>query len=80
MRTHSNYLIDGPLILTPERREARVAEMATELLAHNAYADQAVAINTLRAVGFDLIESIILVPDAMQFAAQHAVAREMAWS
>lgn len=67
MRTHSNYLIDGPLILTPERREARVA-------------DQAVAINTLRAVGFDLIESIILVPDAMQFAAQHVVAREMAWS
>lgn len=74
-------LADGTLSLDAARatRNALVAEMAADLLAHSAYADHGDAIMTLVACGYPSFEVHALVDDARQVATQHAVESEMCW-
>lgn len=71
------YLIDGPLMTTPERRAARVEAMAFLLRQTNAYADRGDAVRFLMARGFSTLDILLLVDDARQVAVQDVVAREM---
>jgi len=74
----SLYLIDGPLMLAPERRAAKVESMAVLLRLTNSYADRGEAVRLLMAYSFSTLEIMLLVDDARQVAVQEAVAREMA--
>lgn len=74
------YLLDGPLLALPITRERKIGAMATELLAHAAFADRGDAIRTLRAAGYSTLDVFILVDEAIYLARQDVVAREMSSS
>lgn len=68
-----SYLVDGPLMLGPERRMAMALNMGAELLEKDAFRDRADAIRALHAAGYPVVDVMILVEDAMQIAMQAIV-------
>jgi hypothetical protein len=71
------YLLDGPEMTIPERRAARIIEMATILLEEPAYVERGDAVRCLHARGFNAIDIMMLVDDARHSVLQQIVAREM---
>lgn len=71
------FLLDGPLMLAPERREALVARMATDLIHHD-IADRDDARRLLHSLGYSAANIHCVLDDALQVAAQEIlVAKEM---
>jgi hypothetical protein len=62
------FLLDGPIMETAERRLRVVAEMATVLIANNAWHNFDDARLTLRMSGYTVTEVHCLLADAMAAA------------
>lgn len=77
MSAQPTYLLDGPLMLTPERRAAMTLQMAAILLADDAHVDRGDAIRCLRGREYNAIDVMMLVDDARAVAVQDLVAKEM---
>lgn len=71
------FLLDGPLMLAPERRAAMVETMARELYDALLFADRGDSIRFLLGRGYPAIDIMLLVDDARQAAVQEIVAKEM---
>jgi hypothetical protein len=71
------YLLDGPLILAPERKQEMAEEMAALLLDANAYLDRGDAIRLLRAADYNALNVMLCVDDARHLAMQEIIAKEM---
>lgn len=73
------YLLDGPLMLAPERRAAMALNMGAELLENDCFRDRGDAIRHLMAspTGWSAVDIMMLVDDARQWAMQAVVAAEM---
>lgn len=74
------YLLSGPLMTTPERRQALVERMAKDLVDNNAFLDARDSFRVLCGFGYCVLDSALLVQDAMTAAFQIIVAREMSES
>lgn len=74
------FLLDGPLMLAPERKQAMAEEMAALLLDAGAYLDRGDAIRLLRAANYAVLNIMLCVDDAQHFALQKIVAGEMSAS
>ncbi len=72
-----SYLVDGPLMLAPERRAAMVLNMGADLLEADAFRDRSDAIRHLYTKDYPTVDIMVLVDDAMQWAVQAVVAAEM---
>lgn len=79
--TRKTYLIDGPLMLAPERKAAMILQMAKVLLAHGATDDLQTAQRCLHRDGYSGLDVIMLGPNALDEARHQVqlevVAREM---
>lgn len=73
------YLLDGPLMLAPERRAAMAIHMGAELVEADAFRDRGDAIRYLMAAptGWSTVDIMILIDDARQWAMQAVVAAEI---
>jgi len=71
------FLLDGPLMLAPERKQAMAEAMADLLLEANAYLDRGDAIRLLRAADHTVLNVMLCVDDAMHFAVQKIVAKKI---
>ncbi len=74
----TSYLIDGPIMTTPERRQALVDRMAKDLAAGQVFLDMDDSVRALRGWGYSMIDVALLVADARMVAFQDLVAKEMA--
>jgi hypothetical protein len=74
------FLIDGPLLLAPERRALLIEHMAADLLETGAFVDRSESERQLHRDGYPCLDVMILVDDARQVAMQDVVAREMSRS
>lgn len=71
------YLLDGPLMLTPERKAAMILQMAAVLLEEPAYVERGDAVRCLHGKGYHAVDVMMLVDDARLEAHQTLVAREI---
>ena len=72
------YLLDGPMMLAPERKQAKIEEMAASLLKDGrAFLDRGDAIRLLRSLDYSVLDVMLCVDDARALATQEIVAREM---
>ena len=72
------FLIDGPLMTTPERRAATLARMAVTLLENpEGLAGERDSVRVLMAKGYHNIDVAILAGEARMAAFQEIVAKEM---
>jgi hypothetical protein len=74
------FLIDGPLMTTPERRTRLIKSMALELVKHGAAGDRGDAIHVLHALHYGVVNIHCLVDEARTLAMQEIVAKEMSAS
>lgn len=73
------FLIDGPMMTTPERREQLLKSMAKDLAASgDGLPTDRDAVRVLLAKGYGTINVAILAGEARMLAYQEIVAREMA--
>jgi hypothetical protein len=75
-----NFLLNGPIMTAPERREALLERMAKDIAAYHVCADRQDAVRVLHQLGYDVTDIHVLVDDARQVAMQDIVAREMSES
>ena len=71
------FLIDGPLLLAPERRAMLIEHMAADLLETGNFVDRRASEQQLYRDGYLALDVMILVDDARQVAMQEIVAKEM---
>jgi hypothetical protein len=71
------FLIDGPMMLAVERREAVTQRMAKDLIHSGALACDQDAIRLLHNRGYALFDIALLAGDARMLAFQDIVAAEM---
>lgn len=73
-----SFLIDGPMMLTIERRKAMTQRMATDLIELGApLEDDHVAARFLFNNGYSMFDAALLAGEARALAFQDVVAREM---
>ena len=70
------YLISGPLMTIPERRQALIEKMAAEF-SGSKLPDRQSAIRELCSKGYSIVAVHCLVDDVRALAFQEVVAREM---
>jgi len=73
------YLTSGPIMLTPDRRQALIESMADYLIG-STIPDRLDSIRILCNVGFKIAEVHVLIDDVRAVAFQRIVAREMSES
>jgi hypothetical protein len=71
------FLIDGPLMMAPERRAAVLECMARDLVDDDAIAERGDAVRALHARGYVALDIMILVEEARALAFQEIVSKEM---
>jgi hypothetical protein len=72
------FLLEGPLMQAPERRETLVARMVADLIAYGAPADRQDAVSLLHSLGYTAMEIHVVIDDVHQAAMQEmVVAAEM---
>jgi hypothetical protein len=73
-----SYLVDGPIMLTLERRKPMIERMAKDLVQHveNLVCDRD-AVRILLSKGYRTVDVAILAGEARMVAYQEIVAREM---
>lgn len=73
-----SYLLDGPMMLAPERKQVKTEEMSAHLLKDGrAFLDRGDAIRLLRALDYSVLDVMLCVDDARHLAMVDIVAREM---
>ena len=75
--TAKMYLLNGPIMLAPERRQKLVEHMAADLSETGAYADRGESVRQLHRDGYKVLDIMLLVDDARQVAMQAEVAKIM---
>jgi hypothetical protein len=74
----TSFLINGPMMTTIERRQARLEDMAKDLIADSAaLATDRDAVRVLLAKGYPTVDVAILAGEARMLAYQEIVAAEM---
>lgn len=71
------FLLDGPMLLSPERKADMAAEMGRKLLDGSAYLDRGDAIRLLRALDYSVLNVMLVVDDARHWAMEEILAKEM---
>lgn len=71
------YLLDGPLMTTPERRRETLERMARDLVRHGVPHNDREAVRMLCALNHHHLEVAILAGEARMLAYQEIVAQEM---
>lgn len=77
-RPQKNYLLSGPIMLAPERKQVVAEEMADHLLADGrAFLDRGDSIRLLLAKDYSVLNVMLCVDDARHAALQRIIAKEM---
>jgi len=75
--TRKSFLLDGPLVLTTERRAVVVQQMAERLVEANVFACAQDSFRVLDHAGFVVMDIALLLEDARAVAQLTVVAKEM---
>lgn len=71
------YLVDGPLMTIPERREEKLRLMARDLVRHGVPHNDREAVRMLCAMNYHHLDVAILAGEARMLAYQEIVAAEI---
>lgn len=72
-----NFLLNGPIMKAPERRQALVERMAKDINRYQVAGNRQDAIRILHCLGYSTMDIDLLVDEARAHAFQEAVAEEM---